>query len=422
MASSPVPIGLAHPSGGAQARFADPAAWRAVQAADDAAKFSMAWLSLMASNLDIALAPLAGTDAVVTGGFVALRGPDGMRFVRSASYGAGEASFLLAKAAERCLQVRRGVANAGGHNPTADPSPSQCQIAIPLLIDDALEGVVAIEFVPEAVAALDTATRLAQWGAAWFRALLKPRESDAERERAELAMAAMRIAAMPGSAVAMGQALCTLLAGRLAALRVSLGSGEGARARALATSRGTLAETKTDFLVALGAALDEAVAGGRVLWPVPEGQTAAIGAHERLCRSHDADWVASLPHKVGRRHVVLCVEGVGPPPPQATLDALAALLDAVAPLVALRLDAERSLLAHAGEAAGHAVRDSTIDGSRGRWAGLAAAVAAVLFLAFARGEFRVAAHATLEGVVKRALTAPFDGYLAEARAPPGARG
>lgn len=51
--------------------------------------------------------------------------------------------------------------------------------------------------------------------------------------------------------------------------------------------------------------------------------------------------------------------------------------------------------------------------------GTAMTVAVVLFLAFAEGEYRVSADATLEGMVQRVVTAPFDGYVEETSVRPG---
>jgi RND family efflux transporter MFP subunit len=50
---------------------------------------------------------------------------------------------------------------------------------------------------------------------------------------------------------------------------------------------------------------------------------------------------------------------------------------------------------------------------------VAAATALAVFLVQATGEYRVAAPATLEPVVRRAVTAPFPGYIADARARAG---
>jgi hypothetical protein len=422
----PLAAGLNHPRHGAQGRLADPASWRALQAATDPNGFSAAWLALLAGCIDFALAPAAGIETVVQGGFVALRLGDARRYVRTAAYGAGEVSFLLAKAAERCLQVRRGVAQDGHAaapaEATADSPSPPCQIAVPILLGDVLEGVVAFELAAAAAPLLDTAMRLAQWGTPWFDRLLNRRDAEASSGQADLVVQALGLAAAEGSAEAVGQALCTFLAERLGAMRVSLGSADAGPQRVIATSGGGLADSKTDFLVALGAALDESVsAKSRLLWPVPDGQLAAIGAHERLCRSHNADWAASFPAVAGRRRIVVNLEGTGPAPEAASIEAWDALVRLLAPMLALRLAAQRSLPAHGAAVVAHTLRDWTVDGNRLRWAGLAAAIAVAAFLGFATGDYRVTARATVEGAVKRVMVAPFDGFLLEANVRPGQR-
>jgi multidrug efflux pump subunit AcrA (membrane-fusion protein) len=403
--------------------FADPQAWRDIAGAEDPIVFSGAWLSLLVGSIDMALAAESGAEAVVLGGFVALRVGDGRRFTRTATYGGGEVSFLLAKAAERCLQVRRSVGQTGGGAGAVDAPPdAPSQIAVPIMVAGELEGVVALELSAAATHGLDRATRLAQWGTAWFSRIIARREDSADRGQTDLVVKALGLAASKGSLAAIGQALCSFLADRLGATRVSLGAAEHGPQRVIATSRGSLAEVKTDFLVALGAALDEAVsAGSTLLWPVPEAQLGAIGAHERLCRAHDVDWAASIPVAIERLQLVMCFEGTGEPPGAETMTAWQEMVRLLAPLLALQLQAQRSLPAHGAVALRHAVRDWTVDAPRWRWGVLALAAAAVVFLAVAQGDYRVAARATLEGALKRSLVAPFDGYLAEATARPGDR-
>jgi multidrug efflux pump subunit AcrA (membrane-fusion protein) len=48
-----------------------------------------------------------------------------------------------------------------------------------------------------------------------------------------------------------------------------------------------------------------------------------------------------------------------------------------------------------------------------------AAVGLAIFFAIAKGDYRVTAPTTLEGVVQRAVVAPFNGYVAEAPARAG---
>ncbi len=430
--------GLASLAARAQGGFADPQAWRDLLGSEDPAAFSQAWLKLLVSTIDQALAPhaeTAGAEPMVLGGFVAMRLGTAQRYTRTATYGGGEVSFLLAKAAERCLQVRRPVGQMGGQvggqmggqagGGTASPeagSDIPAQIAVPIMVAGEMEAIVALELRAAAEPQLDRATRLAQWGTAWFARIIGPRDAVVDRNQSDLVVKALAIAAADGSLPSVAQTLCSFLADRLGLMRVSLGAAERGPQHVIATSRGSLAEAKTDFLVALAAALDEAIsANAPLLFPVPEAQIAAIGAHERLCRSHNATWAASVPITVDRLTFVMCFEGTGPAPDPQGFLAWQELTRLLAPMLALRHQAQRGLAAHTGSAVVHVARDWTLDGDRTRWAGLALAIVAVLVLAFARGDDRVAGRATLEGAVKRAVVAPFDGYLAEARVRPGER-
>ncbi len=411
--------GLRAPGKGA---FVDPGAWRDLLQSDDPATFSQAWLRLVVASIDQALTVTEGSH-VVLGGFVALRTGEGLRYTRTATYGGGEVSFLLAKAAERCLQLRRAVGQSGGGNGAVDmPADLPSQIAVPVMVGNELEGVVALEVASHAESQLDRATRLAQWGTAWFSRIIGNRDAQADRGHADMVLKAIALAASEGSLASVGQALCTFLADQLGLVRVSLGVAAIGPQKAVATSRGGLATVKTDFIVALAATLDEAAAAAvPLLWPVPDEQMAAIGAHGRLCRSHNADWAASFPVEIDRITLVLCCEGQGAPPATATRTAWGELVRLLAPLLALRFEAQQSLAVHAGLAARHALRDWTVDAPRARWVMLGLAVAAALYLGFANGDYRVAARATLEGEQKRAIVVPFDGYLAEARLRPGER-
>jgi multidrug efflux pump subunit AcrA (membrane-fusion protein) len=410
-----------------QGAFGEAQVWRDLLGSDDPGVFSQAWLRLLASSIDQCLTPLSVGDSAVLGGFVAMRLGTEQRFSRTATIGGGEVSFMLAKAAERCLQVRRPVGQTGGGAGAAGsvtdlPTDAPIQIAVPVMVGDVMEAVVALELRPSAEPHLDLVTRLAQWGTAWFRRILAPRDELVDLRQRDMIVRALAVAAVAGSLPSVGQSMCTFLADRLDLMRVSLGMAERGPQKVIATSRGGLTKNKTDFLVALGAALDEAVSAGEtVMWPVPETQIAAIGAHDRLCRSHDADWAVSVPVTIDRLTQVICFEGKGPIPEPATVQTWQEMVRLVTPLLALRHDAQQSLPQHTLTAVRHVASDWTIGGNAWRWAGLATTVGIVLFALFVRGDARVASKATLEGAILRAITVPFDGYLADATAKPGDR-
>jgi hypothetical protein len=397
----------------ARARLGDAAAWRALVAGGERDAFAAAWLKLLSAQVDLAL----GQERVVLGAFVALRQGQSQRFGRAAATGTAEAGAPLAKVAERCLQLRRAVAVP------AEGDALTAQLAVPVLLGEALEGVVALDLLPVSQAGLDVAMRLAQWGLAWFVAALRRDETQAG-EGALLATRATELLASPGPGVVALQAMLTFMADRSRVQRVSLGSGSAARMQVLATSRGALAETPTDFVIALRAAMAEAAtATTPVQHPQPEAQIGSAGAQLRLCHTHGAGWALSLPlapTEPGDPWLVLTVEGEGEPSAEAVSN-WQALLGMLAPMLRLRLRADDNLPAHARHVLAAEWQRWSQGRPYGRWAAGALAVLAVLFLAFAKGEHRIAARATLEGEVKRAIVAPFDGYLAEALVRPGMR-
>jgi RND family efflux transporter MFP subunit len=97
-----------------------------------------------------------------------------------------------------------------------------------------------------------------------------------------------------------------------------------------------------------------------------------------------------------------------------SLEICEAIASVVGPIVDLKRESEESLPVHAWES------------TRGLWGKLAGeghpglkltaigVIAAALFIAFATGDYRISANSTVEGVVQRAVAAPFDGYVKEA--------
>ncbi|MXP64607.1 HlyD family efflux transporter periplasmic adaptor subunit [Roseomonas sp. M0104] len=378
--------------------------WRLLLGAGDARLASQAWLDLAVTLVAQAVPDGA---APVQGAFVALR-QDGARYARAASFGEGAVSFLLAKAAERCLQLQRSVVQ------NDEAAGGACQLALPIMAGETLEGVVAFELSRSVLPQLDRVTRLVQWGLGWFG------RAGAANAAPGQATEWLGLVAAPGDADTAFEALCSMLAAQWALTRVSLGLGGAGKMRLRATSRGRLSTLQTDFVIALKAAMEEAVEAGTALAVPPQaGQLAAIGAHQRLCRTHDVAWAVTLPVRLPGHAgwVAMTLEGDGGAPQPEQIAGWQAVAAQVAPLLALRLRAERGLLGHAGAL----VREAGT--GRAAWKPVAALVAAAALVGIALFPvpFRVNARATLEGAVKRSVAAPFDGYLAEAAVRPGDR-
>ena len=416
--------GLRPGLGGARQRLADPAMWRTLLGAADLPGFVSAWLALVAAQIDSALAAhVPSVDGrIVTFGFVALRQEAVQRFGRAGRYGEGEPSLLLGRAAERCLQMRRPILQNG------DTEATPCQLVVPIMTGERLDGAVALELLGSAQGHLDAAMRLVNWGLGWYARMLDRGREAGTGFVAEAGLSVIDLVLQDSSTAAAAQAACTMLASRMDVARVSLGARFGsAGLEPMGTSGGALASTPTDFVIALRAAMEEAVqAGQAIACPGGPDQLAATGAHQRLLRSHGSAWAVSLPVACPPHgDVVLTIEGEsaaqGRTPTSLQMVQWDMVARALAPAFVARVRAERGVVPHAFDAAQAEMRRWHGSGARDRriLAGLGVLVA--LFLVFGRGEYSVSAKATLEGVVKRAIVSPFDSYLAEAHARPGDR-
>ncbi|MEI6158526.1 MAG: HlyD family efflux transporter periplasmic adaptor subunit [Roseococcus sp.] len=382
------------------------AAWRALLGAGDASVAPQPWLDLAVLQVGQALDDAAS----VRGGFIALRQEDGAKYVRAASFGEGAVSFLLAKAAERCLQLQRTVVQ------NDEAAAESCVLALPILDAGGLQGVVAIEIARVTAPQLDRVTRLLQWGLGWFNrgaASTGPAPEGADW---------LGPLSGAGDTQVVLEALCTQLAGLWGLMRLSVGLGDVGKMRVRATSRGRLSTLQTDFTVALKAAMEEAVeAGAPLAAPPGEAQMSAIGAHQRLLRAHEAAWALTLPIPLARPEdgvawFAMTLEGEGAPPEPERIAAWQGIAARIAPVVLVRLRADRSLLGHAGAV----LRPSAV---RTAWkpALIVASLAALIGAAAFPVPYRATARATLEGTVKRVIAAPFDGYLMQADLRPGDR-
>jgi hypothetical protein len=412
----PTPSGSAMPT----QVMTDAALWRRLSAAEDMKAFSSAWLKLLCAQIDLVFA-MPGT---VTQAMVALGDPLTRRYARTAWHGTeGEVSLLLTKAGERAMQMRHGAVQR------AESPNAASQVAYPLLVGEALHGVVALELVGVSADQLDLAMRLAQWGAAWFAAAWQAPRAAQARQDAPAGLLTEALACCLGArrVAPAAEALATLLADRLAADKVAIGTRRGLSTRLLALSHGGFASIRNDYLSALLAAMDEAADAGHALsYPQASGDLATPhAAQARLCRAHDSGWVITLPiappkGTTRRDSVILLIEGSGVPP-DGLQSALGALAEIVAPLISLRLAAEQSLPGRLGGAV-----SGTLHNIRGSRPGLhhsiiAGLVLLPILLAFLPVPYNVAVDATLESGQRRAIISPFDGYLAEARVRPGDR-
>lgn len=328
----------------------------------------------------------------------------------------------LAEAVERALTERRGqIIHRRVAGEDEAPPGERYDVAYPIQGQGKIYGVVALDLTARPEAELLAVMRQLQWGSAWLELMVDRRETgDAglARERLQAVLDLMGIVLAAPSAHGALTAFATALSTRLHCERVSVGFVSRGRARVRAVSHAAHFGRQSNVVRAIGMAMDEAIdQQTTVVYPEPKGVPARIvRAHEELTAQHGAGAVCTIPLAEGERAVgALTLERPADRPFDGEAIALCeALAAAVGPVLEMRRRDDRWLVTKAADSLRHGL--VSLFGPRhvGLKIATAAVIAAIAFLAYAEGDYRVSARMVMEASTRRAAVAPFNGYLREA--------
>ena len=253
-----------------------------------------------------------------------------------------------------------------------------------------------------------------------MRLTLQQRQSDFGRLRTamEVLSAINEQPRIAGAAMA----ICNEVAARWRADRVSLGFLKGRYVQLKATSHTEKFSRKMKIVQDIEAAQEECLDQDvEVLYPSSQEATYVSRAAGELSRQHGPSTIVSLPlRRAGQVAGVLTVERPNEHP--FTVDDVESLR-LTSELVTARLVELYETDRWFGARAGIAVRKGlgAALGSKHTWMKLVAILvfAAIGFLIFAKGEYRVQSPFTVQAVERRLISAPFDGLLAEVKVRPG---
>jgi hypothetical protein len=382
----------------------EPALWKRLTDAGGLAEAARAWLALQCQMIHGAVR-----------GIVLLVGdaPNSFEAVGFWPEGSGK-SAALAHAAEAALRERRGVAS-DDRSGTAEQ-----QVALPILLDGALAGAVAVTVRGSRNEDGRQALRQLQWGIAWIRERLRQARAQTQdhlldRSRTALELLGGALDHQGFEAAAM--ATVTSLALRTGCSRVSLGFRDGKSTAVKVISHTAQFGQQMNLVNSLGAAMDEALDQRSViLYPAGIDPLLATSAHAELSRMQRDGLVLTVPLLVGENFVGAITFERPPDSPfeSETVELLEQVTSVVGPVLeekrrndrwiafkvvdSLRLQVARLL------GPGHLVRKL-----------VGAAIIIVLaLLTLTRPIYRVDADAKIEGLVRRAIAAPYDGFIKEA--------
>ena len=324
---------------------------------------------------------------------------------------------LLATVTERALREGQGVVVPRAVAGAAGP---RYQLAYPVRLDGKVHGVVGLDIEPRPEARLQSAIRELQWGSGWLELLLRRHVDPRQRERERMKLALDVVATLLEEArfSESATAFTTQLAAQLGCDRVVLGIVEGRRIKVRAVSHSAQFDRRTNLLRAVEGAMEEALdQEASVVYPPPQGHYPVVArAHEQLLHESAAGSAATFPlTHAGRLVGALTLErAAGHRFDALTLEVCAAVASIAGPIIELKRAGDVSLPKHTWQASKGLWERLVGPGHPGLKLVAVAAAALALFLAFATGSYRVAANASLEGAVQRALTAPMNGYVKDA--------
>lgn len=388
------------------------ALWPRLLKAADIHEFASSWLALQASMLP----PLRASVLI-------LGEPDEGPFSPVGVYPAPTPiSADLSIAAEAALTDRKGVLR--DRQPSDHDDGAQC-VALPLIIDERLHGVVAVELASPFREPLADIGRRLQWGAAWIENQVRRGSFLPNRQLVEILDLVALTMEAPRLELAL-QSLANELTRVLDADWAACGLvAPSSLVEVKALSHGVALSTRAELVRAFAAAMQECT-DQREIIAVPEHSPRALvvtRAHDELSERVGVGPLLSVPlARDGQINGVMTIKlGAGRTVTDREREFCRLVGTVLGPLIEFKRRDDRWIGAKVAEVIHDGMQRLVGPGHVGLKLATATAVIAAAILSFATADYRVTAAATLEGSVQRVISAPIQGYIAQAGARAGDR-
>lgn len=327
--------------------------------------------------------------------------------------GQGGAS-ALAELAESTLQQKQGMAGQ------LDDSGNRFGISYPVIIDQQLYGVVAIETSGQSMSVLlEQALKQLRWGCGWLEARLRKEQTiqyvrlnDRLVTAIELVVSVLELPDYQSSI----KALVTELAHKLNCERVSLGFKHREYIRVEAISHTVELEKKMNIFRAIAKAMDESFDQRQPLcYPAQESSLYIVREHQALARQFGSRIILSFPLYVHSQPngVLLFERQHNEPFTDIEVEMCRSVAALVAPILHEKQLNDRSLFRKIVSATGNSL--SKVLGPDYYFAKAMTLFIAIFLISLflLDGQYRVTADTVLEGRVQRSIVTPFDAFIIE---------
>ncbi len=394
----------------------DQALWQRFAQAATSAAFCESWLALLSGMLEN-----------VRSGVVLLGAPDKGPFAPAGVWPHAAFSIKhLIPAAERALRERHGLILRPSSTEENTVSAGSVQIAYPLEISGKVHGVVVLELSDRDAREIPAAMRKIHWGAAWLEVMLRRAEAVRFAEAADRQQRLLDLLATALEYEHFQPAVLTFatrLATALECDRASLGFKKRNRMRIRALSHSAEFAKRMNVVRALEAAMDEAAdQRAIVVYPPPEGApTLVVREHASLAQEQGAAAVCTVPleQKDAIFGAITLERTSGKAFDEDTVELIRTIASMAGPILEGKRKEDRLLIQKVAESGVLQLKKLIGPGHLALKTCTIVAVLLVLFFTFAKGEYRVTAPTSLEGTVQRVISAPFNGYVADAPSRPG---
>ncbi|MEH6628454.1 MAG: HlyD family efflux transporter periplasmic adaptor subunit [Motiliproteus sp.] len=390
---------------GDQNAFLEPETWSQLSNTTSTESYASAWLTLQCQLIE-----------GVKQGVVVLGEAEVGPFVPVAHWPSDtDTSFEMTVIAELAMSERKGSVRRNKAISESTPNAS-VSLAYPLLVDEQLCGVVALQTSSLSQAKLRAVMRQLQWGCAWLEVLVR-QKTLTPKARLAAALELVAISLEQRKFQAAATAFVTELATRLDCEWVGIGFLKGKHTRLRAFSHSAEFDQKSNLMRLIGKAMDEALDQQALLVypPLPDTPPRALRTHEELTRNDNLGHLCTIPMGNAGQPIgcLTLARAHGNGFSEEDLDLCRHIALLVGPVLDTRRKDDRWLISK--------VWGSVIDllhrllgaGHIGLKLSMISSVLLIAFLVFAEGGFRVSADATLEGSVQRSITAKFTGYISE---------
>lgn len=365
-------------------------------------------------------------------GLLVLGEPDDGSYAPVAQWSVGAADLArLTDICESVLEQRCGLLAELPPTSSVSPPPPDSvlpryAVAYPVLVDDLLYGVVALEVYADGEGQLAMVMQQLQWGGGWLELYYRRRRiRDDAASLAGIKSSFDLLAAIVAEkdALAAVRVFVTELATLFRCDRVSLGLMKQEQVKIQAISHSAQFSKNVSLVRSIALAMEEALLQkSELVFPRREGMKALVTrAHEEFSRQQGDEAILTVPlYDGGNCLGALTLERPADLPfLEDEVSVCRAISALAAPILEDKRRESRLILFKVADSLRKQASRLVGSGYVGRKLTVLLMLGVVVFFSLATGDYRITADSVLEPSIRRSIVSPFNGYVKDAAARPG---